>query len=108
LKTTSSFESIDVYRLKEQSGFYHQFMQNCLQLNDKNGKFSEIAHYSGIQASDWSWGALMFDANNDGRTDVYVCNGIYHDVTDQDFIDFLPMILFRKWCLPARKKKWII
>ena len=23
-----------------------------------------------------------------GLTDIYVCNGIYNDVTDQDFIDF--------------------
>jgi hypothetical protein len=70
-------------------------MQNCLQLNDKNGKFDEIAHYSGIQASDWSWGALMFDANNDGRSDIYVCNGIYHDVTDQTLLTFANDVIQR-------------
>lgn len=88
LKTIGSFENIDVYRIKERSGFYHQFTQNTLQLNNKDGMFKDIAFYSGVAASDWSWGALMFDADNDGLTDIYVCNGIYHDVIDQDFMEF--------------------
>ena len=66
LKTTSSFESIDIYRLKVEKGFYHQLMQNTLQYNNGNGRFAEIGFYSGVAASDWSWGALMFDADNDG------------------------------------------
>ena len=73
---------------KELQGFYHQFQQNTLQVNNGNGKFMETAYYSGVAATDWSWGALIFDADNDGLNDIYVCNGIYNDVTDQDFIDF--------------------
>lgn len=88
LRTTSTFDNYDVYQLKVKNGFYHQFQQNTLQLNDGHGRFSEIAHYAGVPASDWSWGALMFDADNDGYNDLYVCNGIYQDVTDQDFINF--------------------
>ncbi len=88
LKTTASFETIDVNRLTVKKGFYHQYMQNALQVNNKNGRFLETAHYSGVAASDWSWGALIFDADNDGLSDIYVCNGIYRDITDQDFIDF--------------------
>ena len=62
----------------------------------------ETGFYSGVAASDWSWGALIFDADNDGLSDIYVCNGIYNDVTDQDFIDFFAdevnqrMVLTRK------------
>jgi hypothetical protein len=26
--------------------------------------------------------------DNDGYKDIYVCNGIYHDLTNQDFVDF--------------------
>jgi hypothetical protein len=88
LRTTSTFDNYDVYNLKVKNGFYHQFMQNALQLNNGNGRFSEISNYAGVNASDWSWGALMFDADNDGYNDIYVCNGIYQDVTDQDFINF--------------------
>jgi hypothetical protein len=88
LKTTLSFDDIDQFRLKERNGFYHQYLQNTLQLNDGNGKFKDIANYSGVNASEWSWGALMFDADNDGFNDLYVCNGIYRDLTNQDFLSF--------------------
>ncbi len=103
LKTTTAFDNIDVYRLKEHSGFYHQFMQNTVQLNNKNGKFSEIANYCGVQASDWSWGGLMFDADNDGYTDLYICNGIYHDLTNQDFIDFFANGIVQNMVLTGKK-----
>ncbi len=88
LKTTLSFDDIDLYRLKEKNGFYHQFLQNTLQLNNRNGKFMDVAYYSGVSASEWSWGGLMLDADNDGLIDLYVCNGIYRDLTNQDFLDF--------------------
>ncbi len=103
LKTTTSFDNIDVYRIKEKSGFYHQFMQNALQLNNKNGKFMEVANYCGVPASDWSWGALMFDADNDGYTDLYISNGIYHDLTNQDFIDFFANDIVRKMVMSGKK-----
>ena len=105
LKTTSSFDNIDVYRLKVKQGFYHQFMQNTLQVNNGNGKFAETGYYSGVAASDWSWGALMFDADNDGLTDIYVCNGIYHDVTDLDFIDFFANDIIQKMVLTGKKEE---
>ncbi|WP_242696459.1 VCBS repeat-containing protein [Longitalea luteola] len=105
LKTTSSFDNIDVYRLKEKNGFYHQYMQNTLQLNNRNGEFMDIAQYSGVAASDWSWGALMFDADNDGLTDLYVCNGIYLDVTDQDFIDFFANDVIQRMVMTGNKEE---
>lgn len=104
LKTTTSFENIDVYRLKEKSGFYEQFQQNTLQLNNKNGKFSEIGFYSGVAASDWSWGGLMFDADNDGNNDIYVCNGINRDLTDQDFIDFFANNVVQRMVMTGEKE----
>ncbi|HUQ96040.1 MAG TPA: CRTAC1 family protein, partial [Chitinophagaceae bacterium] len=104
LKTTSLFDNIDVYRIKEAAGFYHQYMQNTLQLNNKNNTFSDIAYYSGVAASDWSWGGIMFDADNDGFTDLYVCNGIFHDVTNQDFIDFFANDVIQKMVLGGKKE----
>lgn len=105
LKTTSLFDNFDVYALKERLGFYHQFMQNTLQLNNRNGRYVDIANYSGVQASDWSWGALMFDMNNDGLNDLYVCNGIYYDVTDQDFIDYFANDVIQKMALTGVKEQ---
>lgn len=104
-KTTASFENIDIQKLKENAGFYHQYMQNTLQLNNGDGKFSEIAFYSGVAATDWSWGGLIFDADNDGLSDIYVCNGIYNDLTDQDFIDFFANDIIQKMALTGKKEE---
>ena len=79
-------------------------MKNCLQLNNKNGTFSEIANYSGVSATDWSWGALMFDADNDGFNDIYVCNGVNRDVTNLDFMDFFANDVIQKMVLTGKKK----
>ncbi|HEY5966675.1 MAG TPA: VCBS repeat-containing protein [Chitinophagaceae bacterium] len=105
LKTTSSFDGYDIYHKKELQGFYHQFQQNALQVNNGNGKFLETAYFSGVAASDWSWGALMFDADNDGMNDIYVCNGIYKDLIDQDFIDFFANDIIQKMVMSGEKKE---
>ena len=89
LKTMTSFESFDVGKAKQRDGYYNQYMQNCLQLNNGDSTFSEIAFYSGVAATDWSWGALTFDMDNDGWKDIFVSNGIYKDLTNQDYIEFL-------------------
>ncbi len=106
LKTTTSFENHYVYRLKYDKGFYNQFMQNSLQLNNGDGTYAEIANYSGVAASDWSWGALMFDADNDSKNDIYVSNGIFHDVIDQDFIDFFANEVNQKMVMSGQKEKF--
>lgn len=103
LKTLGAFDNIDLYNGKVKAGFYHQFMQNCLQINNKNGKFMEVANYSGVQATDWSWGALMFDADNDGFNDIYVCNGVNKDVTNLDFMDFFADDIIKKMVLTGKK-----
>lgn len=88
LKTTTRFEDYDVLNAKLQNDFHHQFASNCLQLNNGNGTFSEIAQMAGVEASDWSWGALSFDFDNDGWKDLFVSNGISKDLTNQDFLDY--------------------
>lgn len=104
LKSTTSFEGYDVYQYKLRQGFYHQLQQNTLQVNDRTGRFLETAFFSGVAASDWSWGALVTDFDNDGLSDIYVCNGIYKDVIDQDFIDFFANDVIQKMVLSGQKK----
>lgn len=104
LKTTGAFDNIDLYRSKIKAGFYHQFVQNCLQLNNGAGKFSDIAFYGNVQATDWSWGALMFDADNDGWNDIFVCNGVARDVTNLDFMDFFADEVNQKMVLTGKKE----
>ncbi len=89
LKTTSQFESYDRRMLSVKTGYYNQFSRNVLQLNNGNGTFSEISRLAGVHATDWSWGALIFDMNNDGWKDIFVANGIYKDLLDQDYVNFI-------------------
>lgn len=88
LKTTTTFDPYNIYNAKLQSYFHHQLTKNCLQLNNGDGTFSDIADMAGIDATDWSWGALIFDFNNDGWKDIFVTNGITRDLTDQDFLAY--------------------
>lgn len=87
LKTKALFDTWDTYQLKFSSGYYHQFARNVLQLNNKNNSFSEIGRYSGVSTTDWSWGALIMDLDNDGWKDIFVANGIYKDLLDRDYLD---------------------
>ncbi|HVU95965.1 MAG TPA: VCBS repeat-containing protein, partial [Puia sp.] len=89
IKTKTSFENWDKYRADVSAGYYKQFVRNVLQLNRGNGNFSEIGRYAGVEATDWSWGALIADLDNDGYKDIFVANGIYKDLTDQDYIQFM-------------------
>jgi hypothetical protein len=89
IKTVTTFENWDRYQYSVTNDYYHQFTRNMLQLNNGNGTFSEIGRLTGMDATDWSWGALMFDMDNDGLKDVYVANGIYQDLTNQDYLQYV-------------------
>ncbi|MBP2833006.1 VCBS repeat-containing protein [Aquimarina sp. U1-2] len=67
------------------SGYHHQYMSNMLQLNLGAGVYSEIGQIAGIAKTDWSWAPLFADFNNDGFNDLFVTNGIQHDLSNQDF-----------------------
>ena len=69
-------------------GYQEQVARNTLHKNDGFGNFSEVAFFSGIYASDWSWSPLIADFNNDGLKDIYVTNGFPKDITELDFVDY--------------------
>ncbi len=89
LKTKAQFENWDKYELSVKQGYGHQFGRNVLQLNNGNGTFSEIGRMANVHATDWSWGALIFDMDNDGLKDIFVANGIFKDLLDQDYVNFI-------------------
>lgn len=103
LKTTGSFDNISLFNSKRDAGFYYQYTKNCLQLNNRHGQFVDIARYAGVVATDWSWGALMFDMDNDGWNDILVCNGVNRDVTNLDFMDFFANDVIQNMVMTGKK-----
>ena len=89
VKTVTTFDSWDRYQYGFNNGYWHQFTRNTLQLNNFGESFSEVGRLAGVEATDWSWGALMFDFQNDGLKDIFVANGIYRDLTNQDFLQYV-------------------
>jgi hypothetical protein len=78
------------------SGLHYQYTVNTLQLNNGNGTFSEIGQLAGVSNTDWSWATLIADFNNDGWKDIFVSNGILHDFTSRDFLQFRFELLEQK------------
>jgi enediyne biosynthesis protein E4 len=89
LKTKAAFDTWNKYQLNLSNGYYRQFPRNVLQLNNGDNTFSEIGRLSGVAATDWSWGALIADWDNDGKKDIFVANGIFKDLFDQDYQNFM-------------------
>lgn len=91
LKTKTTFEDWNKYQYNVRNGYFHQFIRNMLHLNRGSNTFSDIGRLADVHATDWSWGALMFDMDLDGQKDIFVANGIYQDLTDQDYLSFVSL-----------------
>lgn len=89
LKSSLGEDAFDVYRFKKDFGYNDQFARNNLQLNNKNGTFSEIALYADVYATDWSWAPLFMDFDNDGQKDLFISNGIPRRMNDIDYMNFM-------------------
>jgi hypothetical protein len=87
-----------IYQNFDRYKYQYQYTRNTLQINqgprlgqnDSIGDptFSETAFLSGVGQTDWSWGPMITDFDNDGYRDIIITNGYPRDVTDHDFIMF--------------------
>ncbi len=85
-----------------ENGFHWQNMRNMLHINQgvsatqgektsfksPQPAFSEIGQLAGVSNTDWSWGGLLADLDNDGYKDIFVSNGYVRDYTNLDFIKY--------------------
>jgi hypothetical protein len=58
--------------------------RNTLFWNRGDGTYAEIANFSGVEASEWSWSPVFLDVDLDGFEDILVPNGNAFDVQDRD------------------------
>jgi hypothetical protein len=97
-KMMMNANSYQTYQNSDYFKYQYQYVRNTLQLNqgprvnenDSIGDpvFSDIAFFSGVAETDWSWAPLVVDFDNDGFRDLIVTNGFPKDVTDHDFVSF--------------------
>lgn len=86
-----AFPDWAAYMQSVSDGYHHQVTRNTLQLNlgvrdSARVRFIDISRMTETESTDWSWGALIADFDLDGFRDIFVPNGIYKDLLDQDFI----------------------
>ena len=70
----------------EGSNEVRQFPSNALFLDTGTGRCLEAAHLAGLDATGWTWAPLWEDLDNDGRADLFVTNGMYREIHNQDLI----------------------
>jgi hypothetical protein len=80
----------DLFWSTVNNGFHYQYMQNSLQMNNGNlldtlPDFSNISRIAGVSSTDWSWGPLFADLDNDGLKDIFISNGTRREINNRDF-----------------------
>ena len=64
-----------------------QIPRNTLQINRGDQSFAETAFYSGVEASEWSWGPVFLDVDLDGWEDILITNGQLRDFQNADMAE---------------------
>ncbi len=85
-KTNMGSMSTENFQTIVRRGYHYPYSSNTLQLNLGNNKYVDIAQLSNVAKTDWSWSPLLVDVDNDGFKDIFVTNGIYRDIIDNDFL----------------------
>ncbi|NNC34168.1 MAG: hypothetical protein HKO09_04790 [Croceitalea sp.] len=80
----------DLFWSTVNAGFHYQYMQNSLQMNNGNlletlPDFSNISRLAGVSSTDWSWGPLFADLDNDGWKDIFISNGTRREINNRDY-----------------------
>ncbi len=75
---------------------HYQYMFNMLHHNINGIVFSEVAQFSNVDATDWSWSVLLADLDNDGWKDIYITNGLMRDIRDNDAARIFPKYIMDK------------
>ena len=90
LKSSMSDDPIYTHDLKiERLNYHPQYARNMLQINRGGEYFQEVALYSGVSATDWSWSPLFADFDLDGKQDLFISTGISRRPNDHDYINYI-------------------
>ncbi len=90
MSSTTHYKQKTMMGLMERSQWFldnlepRQQMRNVLHVNTGAGKFIAAEFYAGLDSTDWTWGAMFGDLDNDGLEDVYITNGMERNIQDAD------------------------
>ncbi|PKD19007.1 hypothetical protein APR41_17190 [Salegentibacter salinarum] len=84
----------DLFWSTVEAGFHYQYMQNVLQtntgvFNNDTPFFADQSRIAGAASTDWSWGPLFADFDNDGHKDLFVTNGTRREINNNDYFNEL-------------------
>lgn len=92
-KANMASMNADLFWSVVDAGFHYQYMHNCMQLNngvfneDGIPDFSNISRITGTSSTDWSWGPLFADFDNDGLKDLFITNGTRREINNNDYFN---------------------
>ncbi len=93
IKASAGEDGYEIQQFKLSYGYQYQVARNALQLNrgiiEDQLRFTDIAPFAKIEATDWSWAPLLADFDNDGYKDIFIANGIVKRPNDLDYINFI-------------------
>lgn len=100
-KANMASMNVQLFKDIEDAGFQFQYMHNCLQLNsgvftDSVPHFSNVSRLTGMSSTDWSWGPLFADFDNDGYKDVYISNGTRREINNNDYFNRLDTMVVKQ------------
>lgn len=85
-RKASQYTSMDMRPgMIAEPGYQPQYMHNSMYLNRGDDTFREIAYYSGLEASEWSWATRFLDMDLDGYEDLVINTGYPYDAIDMDY-----------------------
>jgi len=61
--------------------------RNTMFVNRGDNTYMETANYSGLAATEWTWGSTFMDVDLDGLEDLLIANGHAFDTQDLDAIE---------------------
>jgi hypothetical protein len=82
------------FSLLAREGLHYQYMANALFWNRGTREggvpfFSDIAQLNQMTRTDWSWGPLFADLDNDGKVDLFIANGMAGKSVNLDFEQYM-------------------
>ena len=82
---------------QKKTEIHHQTLstQNSLQMNRGDNTYAEIAYYSGLEATDWTWATQFMDVNLNGYEDLIVTTGHITDSQDLDVQESISQKFYR-------------